>query len=89
MTTIIKKISLWKESTLKLNGWMRFIINNLYAFDYFENQIILPNVKYTNLSCKSSMKYFENFTSAMELKIRKKVPGKLCIMFDGWSEAGT
>lgn len=82
------KSFLWKPNTVKVHGWLQYVVHNLRPFDSCENDDVVAHVKYPKMDVDTLLKYMELVTKKVEKKIAKELPDKFAIVIDGWSEAG-
>jgi hypothetical protein len=65
--------------------WLDFIINGNHPFTCVEDPLTLKYVHMKPISYKTFMKYMKAVTEVVERKIKKKLPKKFGLAFDGWS----
>lgn len=76
---------LWKKNTIKLHGWLEYIIHNLCPFSSCEKEDLARHIRYDRVSLKTLLKYVDLLTKSVEQKISNILPDKFALMFDGWS----
>ena len=77
------------EKARNIYGWLELIVMNGEPFNLVENEY---QRKYSNLSsiCRNTfMKYLQELTKTVELKIKDELPETFGLVFDGWSDASS
>lgn len=82
-------MNLWKSNTVKVNGWLRYIVDNLHAFESCEDKKVVPHIKYDKISSHTLMKHLEKLFPLVEKKISSLLPSRFSLSYDGCSKAGT
>lgn len=67
-------MNLWKSNTVKVNGWLRYIVDNLHAFESCQDKKVVPHIKYDKIRSHTLMKYLEKLFSLVEKKLHLYYP---------------
>lgn len=81
--------SLIDTKSSNIYGWIDWVVSQNFPFSFCENAI---NRKYTKLkpiSTETLMKYMDLLVIEVEQHIRRELPERFAIVFDGWSEDST
>ena len=79
----------YSPEVLKVHCWLDLIVSALLPFSVVENETFRRNVKHAHIHRKSLTKHMTALTKHVESKIRRLLPMKFAIAFDGWSESST
>lgn len=80
---------LYPPKTVRVHGWLSYIVHGLQPFSACENKNVTPHMRYERLSVTSLMKYLMKITVCVEKKIARLLPNKFALVFDGWSGGET
>lgn len=70
-------------------SWIDWIVSENLPFNFCEKDSTRKYSKLTSISVETVMKYMELLVVEVEDRIRKELPEKFAIVFDGWSEDST
>ena len=75
----------YKKKALQVYCWMDFVVNALQPFAIVENEVFARHVRYDTISRNTLAKYMSLITERVEEKVRRKLPDKFALVFDGWT----
>jgi hypothetical protein len=70
-------------------GWIDWIVAENLPFSFCEKQSTKKYAKLKSISVETVQKYMELLVVEVEHRIKKEIPDKFAIVFDGWSEDST
>ena len=70
-------------------SWIDWIVGENLPFNFCEKECTRKYTKLKSISVESVMKYMDLLVIEVEKRIKKHLPQKLAVVFDGWSEDST
>jgi hypothetical protein len=70
-------------------SWIDWIVAENLPFNFCEKECTRKYVRLKSISVESVMKYMELLVIEVEERIKKDLPDKFALVFDGWSEDST
>ena len=70
-------------------SWIDWIVAENLPFNYCEKECTRKYAKLKSISVESVMKYMDLLVVEVEERIKKDLPQKFAVVFDGWSEDST
>ena len=67
-------------------SWIDWIVGENLPFNFCEKECTRKYTKLKSISVESVMKYMELLVLEVEERIKKDIPQKFAVVFDGWSE---
>ena len=77
------------KKTVHLFGWIDLVVNALQPFSIVENPVYRRHVRYEPISTKTLTKYLQLLIEKVEERIKKLLPSKFALVFDGWTTSDT